>query len=156
MKDEFVYKILDIIKDGKAKMPKGRVAIIDVAHDLWCPVFRGGRCICDPDVTIRPGMPEHDNDFGDIPDYTARFTTPNSVLLRKCPQCGEIIRGAGAFKVDHFRARHPEYKFKVETPYPHSSQRRYICEICGDSFGNFTDLVEKHRHAQVGVESRQF
>lgn len=43
------------------RLPTGKVpccglTIVDVVHDGWCDVFRGGYCNCDPDVRIN-GVP---------------------------------------------------------------------------------------------------
>ncbi len=31
---------------------RGRLASVTIAHDPWCGIHRGGRCNCDPSVTL--------------------------------------------------------------------------------------------------------
>jgi hypothetical protein len=30
--------------------PRGRVTLVSVFHDPWCPRLRGGLCRCDPEI----------------------------------------------------------------------------------------------------------
>jgi hypothetical protein len=30
------------------------LSVIDVYHDEWCRINRGGYCNCDPDIKLRP------------------------------------------------------------------------------------------------------
>lgn len=35
----------------------GEMGIIEVQHDDWCGIFKGGECNCNPDIIQRP-MPK--------------------------------------------------------------------------------------------------
>jgi len=47
----YMLKILRMQRDGL--LPAGIVGDIDVKHDDWCDVYRGGFCNCDCDVSLR-------------------------------------------------------------------------------------------------------
>ena len=37
---------------AEGKLPKVGVNEVDVAHDGWCQVYKGGYCNCDPDIRL--------------------------------------------------------------------------------------------------------
>ena len=54
-KRNYYRKLLDLVEQGK--VPVGRVREVDVCHDDWCRIYRGGYCNCDPEIRLRP-LPE--------------------------------------------------------------------------------------------------
>ena len=50
-KHNYMKKLLKLQAEGK--LPKVGVNEVDVAHDDWCQVYRGGYCNCDPDIWLR-------------------------------------------------------------------------------------------------------
>jgi hypothetical protein len=34
--------------------PAGRITDVDIYHDDWCGIYRGGYCDCDPEIQLRP------------------------------------------------------------------------------------------------------
>ena len=71
-----------------------------------------------------------------------------------CPECGgHVFYHNGHTKATHFQEHHPESRFKVEV-LP-SGHPRYLCLVCNKTFGNFGELVEKHRHKHKVKEGVQ-
>jgi hypothetical protein len=48
----YYEKLLRFIEQNQ--VPRERVTEIDIWHDLWCRIYRGGYCNCDPEVKFRP------------------------------------------------------------------------------------------------------
>lgn len=44
------------LRDGRLKL--GTLRHIDIFHDDWCAIFKGGECNCNPDVLLRPETPD--------------------------------------------------------------------------------------------------
>jgi len=53
-KPNYIRALKAAIRSGKLKTAAGQVVHIDVAHDDWCAIFKGGICNCDPEVSFRP------------------------------------------------------------------------------------------------------
>ena len=49
-KHNYMKKLLQLQAEGK--LPKVGVNEVDVAHDGWCQVYKGGYCNCDPDIRL--------------------------------------------------------------------------------------------------------
>jgi hypothetical protein len=51
-KHNYQRKVMELIEQGK--VPPGCVREVDIYHDDWCRIYRGGYCNCDPVVRLRP------------------------------------------------------------------------------------------------------
>jgi hypothetical protein len=51
-KHNYYRKVMKLYE--QAKVPPGRVTEVDIYHDGWCRIYRGGYCDCDPEVELRP------------------------------------------------------------------------------------------------------
>jgi hypothetical protein len=49
MSERYHERELAAVESGL--LPAGRVAIVEVAHDAWCPKMQGGACTCEPTMT---------------------------------------------------------------------------------------------------------
>ena len=47
----FEKKLAKMVRQGK--IPLARVSDAQVAHDSWCGIMRGGRCNCDPAISLK-------------------------------------------------------------------------------------------------------
>jgi len=47
----YMKKLLKFQSEGK--LPKVGLHEVNVAHDDWCQVYKGGYCNCDPDIQLR-------------------------------------------------------------------------------------------------------
>lgn len=47
--------IMAALRRGDLRPQPGRVTHLDVYHDGWCSIFKGGRCNCFPEIRQRPG-----------------------------------------------------------------------------------------------------
>jgi hypothetical protein len=47
----YCKKQMRLVEQGK--LPAGRLAEVDVYHDDWCRIHRGGSCNCDPEIKLR-------------------------------------------------------------------------------------------------------
>ena len=52
LKHNYYKKLIGLNEEGK--MPRGCLYGVDVYHDDWCRIYRGGYCNCDPDIIIWP------------------------------------------------------------------------------------------------------
>ena len=50
--DNHIKKIKRLIAEGRIRCDAGTVSQVDVKHDLWCGIFKGKRCHCDPDIKL--------------------------------------------------------------------------------------------------------
>lgn len=48
-------KLMQMVKAGQipAEAPAGSANLVNVAHDEWCDIYRGGFCNCNPAIEIR-------------------------------------------------------------------------------------------------------
>ena len=51
-KHNYFPKVMELIERGE--VPPARVSEVDIYHDDWCRIYRGGYCNCDPEVKLRP------------------------------------------------------------------------------------------------------
>jgi hypothetical protein len=51
-KHNYYKKLMELLEQGK--LPPGRVTDVDICHDDWCRIYRGGYCDCDPEIKLRP------------------------------------------------------------------------------------------------------
>jgi hypothetical protein len=51
----YYEKVMRLYRESKV-LP-GRIRDVDIYHDKWCRIYRGGYCNCDPEVKLRP-LPE--------------------------------------------------------------------------------------------------
>jgi hypothetical protein len=51
-KHNYYQKVIELFEQGK--VPPGCIREVDVWHDEWCDIYRGGYCNCEPEVTVRP------------------------------------------------------------------------------------------------------
>jgi hypothetical protein len=47
----YFRKLLKLYEQGK--LPTTGLHELDVCHDSWCRIYRGGYCNCDPDIYLR-------------------------------------------------------------------------------------------------------
>ena len=51
-KHNYYDKVMKLFREGK--VPRGRLTEVDIYHDAWCGINRGGYCNCDPELKLRP------------------------------------------------------------------------------------------------------
>jgi hypothetical protein len=51
-KHNYYRKLIALYERGV--LPPGRVREVDIYHDDWCRIYRGGYCNCEPEVRLRP------------------------------------------------------------------------------------------------------
>jgi hypothetical protein len=51
-KHNYYEKLMKLVAQGE--VPPGRVSEVDIYHDDWWLIYRGGYCNCDPEVRLRP------------------------------------------------------------------------------------------------------
>ena len=51
-KHNYYKKLMKLVAQGR--VPRGRLSDVDIYHDSWCRIYRGGYCNCDPEVKLRP------------------------------------------------------------------------------------------------------
>jgi hypothetical protein len=56
-KHNYYEKLMRLIE--RSELPPGRITEVNVYHDDWCRVYRGGYCDCDPEVELRPAPEEN-------------------------------------------------------------------------------------------------
>ena len=44
----YVAKVEEFIRTHN--IPRGKLSMIDIAHDEWCAIHKGGLCNCDPEI----------------------------------------------------------------------------------------------------------
>ena len=51
---KYIYykKILDLYERGR--LSGVSLGLVDIYHDDWCGIYRGGYCDCDPEVELQP------------------------------------------------------------------------------------------------------
>ena len=47
----YLTKIKKLYAEGK--IPSASLSNVDIYHDDWCAIYRGGLCDCDPDVVVK-------------------------------------------------------------------------------------------------------
>ena len=52
LKHNYYKKLIKLLDEGK--MPRGCLSQVDVYHDDWCRIYRGGYCNCEPDIIVWP------------------------------------------------------------------------------------------------------
>jgi hypothetical protein len=50
-KHNYYRKLLELYRQGK--VAPGRLMDVDIYHDDWCRIYRGGYCNCHPEVKLR-------------------------------------------------------------------------------------------------------
>jgi hypothetical protein len=53
----YYSKLIELYEQGK--VPPGRIMEIDIFHDDWCSIYRGGYYDCEPEVRLRPRPEEN-------------------------------------------------------------------------------------------------
>jgi hypothetical protein len=51
MKHNYMKKFMKLQRKGK--LPKIGLAQVDIYHDDWCGIYRGGYCNCHPVIKLR-------------------------------------------------------------------------------------------------------
>lgn len=51
-KHNYMKKLIQLLEEGK--LPFGFCSGVDVYHDDWCRINRGGYCNCNPEIKVRP------------------------------------------------------------------------------------------------------
>jgi hypothetical protein len=51
----YYKKLMQLVEQGR--VPLARAAEVEVYHDPWCSLLRGGCCNCDPEIKLPP-LPE--------------------------------------------------------------------------------------------------
>ena len=49
----YVAKLQKFMAEHPELTERGSFSLVDVRHDRWCGVFKGRRCNCDPDVSLK-------------------------------------------------------------------------------------------------------
>ena len=52
-KHNYWKKLLKLFEQESNIFP-GLITSVDVCHDDWCRIYRGGYCNCDPEIILRP------------------------------------------------------------------------------------------------------
>jgi hypothetical protein len=52
LKHNCYKKLLKLFNEDK--LPRSCLSGVDIYHDDWCRIYRGGYCNCDPDIVVRP------------------------------------------------------------------------------------------------------
>lgn len=56
-KHNYYKKVLELFAAGK--IPSKSITDVDIFHDDWCGIHKGGYCDCDPDVKARAPRVQH-------------------------------------------------------------------------------------------------
>jgi hypothetical protein len=51
-KHNYYKKLMKLV--NRSKLPRARLSEVDVYHDDWCRIYRGGYRNCDPEIKFRP------------------------------------------------------------------------------------------------------
>jgi hypothetical protein len=51
-KHNYFPKLMKFIEQHQ--LPRGCISNVDICHDDWCRVYRGGYCNCDPEIKLWP------------------------------------------------------------------------------------------------------
>ena len=51
LRHNYYKKLLKLYEQGKLRTPN--LTLLDIYHDEWCAINRGGYCNCDPDIRLR-------------------------------------------------------------------------------------------------------
>jgi len=51
-KHNYYPKLMELYRNGKIAIPS--LYEVDIYHDDWCRIYRGGYCNCEPEVKLRP------------------------------------------------------------------------------------------------------
>ena len=49
----YLAPMAELIRQSRDRLKAGRVYTMEVAHDDWCLVFKGGPCNCNPVTTLK-------------------------------------------------------------------------------------------------------
>jgi hypothetical protein len=52
LKHNYFRKLLQLVEQGQ--VPRDRITEVDICHDGWCRIYRGGYCNCDPEIRLPP------------------------------------------------------------------------------------------------------
>ncbi|MBV9122726.1 MAG: hypothetical protein JO112_05175 [Planctomycetes bacterium] len=92
-KHNYYKKLMKLYRQGK--IPKASLAEVDIYHDDWCEVNKGGYCNCDPVIQLRsqPGSSGGGNGHsqegqGRAKDSLMEDTHPLQPPTKPCPHCG--------------------------------------------------------------------
>ena len=58
LKHNYMKKMEKMVKEGKLVVPKGGLHLLNVEHDDWCKCYKGGRCNCDPNISLHENVSE--------------------------------------------------------------------------------------------------
>jgi hypothetical protein len=50
-KHNYHEKLIQLHEQGQ--IPSGSLTEVDICHDDWCAIYKGGYCNCDPDINLR-------------------------------------------------------------------------------------------------------
>jgi hypothetical protein len=92
-KHNYYSKLLALYQRGG--IPAASLTEVDIFHDDWCAVYKGGYCNCDPDVRLRPEPAANGGDDrrspeveGDSQGSLYEDTRPLEPPTTPCPHCG--------------------------------------------------------------------
>ncbi len=100
MKHNYYKKLMKLHAQGK--LPTVGLHEVDICHDDWCRVYRGGYCNCEPDIRVRqqPGLgAEHRKTDTQAVRVAGSITEEVRPLEPPpCPHCGckQFIMWQGA------------------------------------------------------------
>ncbi len=49
----YVKRLDEALRAGAFAGPPGRVGMVEVRHDDWCGIWKGGACNCEPELAVR-------------------------------------------------------------------------------------------------------
>jgi hypothetical protein len=92
-KHNYYKKLLELFEQGK--ISAASLAEVDIYHDSWCAVYKGGYCNCDPDIKLRPqpvwnaeGIGHSQEGDGSAKGSRSEDTRPLQPPTEPCPHCG--------------------------------------------------------------------
>ena len=92
-KHNYYKKLMQLY--GQGKIPTTSLTEVDIYHDDWCKVYKGGYCNCDPDIKLRPqpdsnggGNGHSQEGEGSAKGSVSEDTRPLQPPTTPCPHCG--------------------------------------------------------------------
>lgn len=93
-KHNYYKKLMRLYEQGE--LPTACLAQLDIYHDDWCGVHKGGYCNCDPDLQVRAlprgisvGSDPIQEAAGSKRDSFDEETRPLEPPTEPCPHCGD-------------------------------------------------------------------
>ena len=95
-KHNYYKKLMRLHRQGK--IPTTSLTEVDIYHDDWCKVHKGGYCNCDPEIKLRPrpgsnggGNGHSQKGEGSEKVSLSEDTRPLQPPTAPCPHCGSKL-----------------------------------------------------------------